>query len=246
MLFAGLVMAALQLGAVLLYDEGTVQAFSEARAQAPAFFAALGVHGSATLTQHLSSLLYGFLLPLIGLMQAAALGSRLVADKVETGELSHYLALPLRRPAFGLMQAGLLMLGLLLPVILAAAAGIMAGGLLRPGQLNDRWFLWLNLGLFLALSLFGGLCFLVSALRDERRPASRQGLTLGLLLVLISMAARIREVPAFVSYLTPLSLYDPAGLAQGKLYPLSLLLPLLSLLLVLAGLRGFSRRELAL
>ncbi len=243
---AALLMAGLHLGAALLYDEGTVEAFSQARGQAPYLFSALGVLGSATLTQHLSSLLYGFLLPLMGGLVAAAIASRLIAGKLETGEMSHYLALPVRRGSLALTLWAVLMLSMVGLSILSAALGIAVSQLLRPTQLQIGWFLWLNLGLWLVYVLTGGLCFLLSCLSETQRSASRRAVLFFLFLLLLALLARPREMPAFLKYLSPYSAFDHAGLAVGRLAPEGLLMPLIGLLLSLAGLRAFTARELSL
>ncbi|MHC1785691.1 MAG: hypothetical protein AB9880_01315 [Christensenellales bacterium] len=245
-LFFGLLAAALSVGAVLLYDEGTLQAFSEARAAAPFLFAMLGVQGSATLTEHLSSLLYGFLLPILGSLYAIALSSRLVADKVETGEMSYYLALPVRRSGFALTQFMALVLGLLALAVFAVLAGTAAGEVFAAGRLHLAWYLELNAGLFLAWTMAGGLAFLVSCAVDELRRASRLSAFVLVLFFCLSLAARPREMPGFLRYLSFWSLFDYAGLALGRLEVWNLLMPLVTAIFVLAGLRVFSTRELPL
>ena len=245
-LLYALVMVLLTLGGLLLFSELSVQAISEARAKAPFLFQALGMHGNATLTQHLSSLLYGFLLPLAGGLYAVFLSSRLVADKVETGELAYYLALSIGRSGFILSQCLAMLTGLLSLTALVTLGGAVACALLAPGRLMLDSYLWLNLGLWLTLSMTGGLGLLLGCHADERRRASRSTLLICALFGLLCMVGRPHQMPYFTQFLSFYSLFDHAGLAQGRPDFRALLMPAVTAVFMLYGLRAFSRRELPL
>ncbi len=80
----GMFMALFSLGAILSFTDNNITALSEARAQAPDFFSALKVGGSATLLDHLASLLYGFLLPVAGSALSVRLAERLLPAMIQT------------------------------------------------------------------------------------------------------------------------------------------------------------------
>jgi ABC-type transport system involved in multi-copper enzyme maturation permease subunit len=241
-----LMMMLLTAGATLLFSEANVQALSEARAKASFFFQALGLQGSATLTQHLSSLLYGLLLPLLGGLYAVFQSSRLVADKVETGEMAYYLALPVGRVGIALTHCLVLLTGLFILTVLHSLGGIAACALLAPGRLQIGPYLWLNLGLWLTLSMTGGLAMLINFRADERRHANRAALLICAFFGLLCMLGRPHQMPYYAQFLSFYSLYDFAGLAQGRLDFRGLLMPVVALAFMLAGLRVFSKRELPL
>ncbi len=245
-LFFALMALLLTVGAALLFSEANIQALSEARAKAPFFFQALGVQGSATLAQHLSSLLYGFLLPLLGGLYAVFLSSRLVADKVETGEMAYYLALPMGRAGFALTQCLVLLTGLFMLTALLFLAGTAACAVIAPGRLQTGPYFLINLGLCLALSMTGALAMLVNFRADERRHANRAALLAAALFGLLCMLGRPHQMPYYMQYLSFYSLYDFAGLAQGRTDFRGLVMPAVTLVFMLAGLRVFSKRELPL
>jgi hypothetical protein len=246
LLFA-LMMMLLTVGAVLLFNESNVvQALNEVRAKIPFFFQTLGLYGSEALTLHLSFLLYGFLLPLLGGLYAIFLSSRLVADKVETGELAYYLALPIGRMGLALTQCLVLLTGLFILTVLHSLCGVAACALLAPGRLQIGPYLWLNLGFWLTLSMTGGLAMLINFRADERRHANRAALLIAAFFGLLCMIGRPHQMPYYAQFLSFYSLYDFAGLAQGRLDFRGLLMPVVALAFVLAGLRVFSKRELPL
>lgn len=245
LLFA-LMMQMLTVGAVLLYSDANVQALSEARAKAPFFFQTLGLYGGEGLTLHLSFLLYGFLLPLLGGLYAIFLSSHLVADKVETGEMAYYLALPFGRVSFALTQCLTLLTGLFILTVLLTLGGAVACAILAPRRLQMSFYLWLNLGFLLMLSMTGGLAMLISLRSDERRHANRAALLLGALFGLLCMLDRPQQMPYYTQYLSFYSLFDFAGLAKGWLDYRVPLMPAVTLAFMLFGLRTFSRRELPL
>lgn len=233
-------------GAALLFSEANVQALSEARAKAPFFFQALGLQGSATLTQHLSSLLYGFLLPLLGGLYAIFLSSRLIADKVETGEMAYYLSLPIGRMGYALTQCLVLLTGLFMLTALLLLGGVAACAFLAPGRLQTGPYFLLNLGLWLALSMTGGLAMLINFRADERRNANRAALLISAFFGLLCLLGRPHQMPYYAQFLSFYSLYDFAGLAQGRLDFRGLLMPVVTLVFMLASLHVFSNRELPL
>lgn len=245
-LFFTFMMLLLTAGAAMLFSEANVQALSEARAKAPFFFQALGLQGSATLTQHLSSLLYGFLLPLLGGLYVIFLSSRLVADKVETGEMAYYLALPIGRVGFALTQCLVLLTSLIILTALHSLGGVVACTLLAPGRLQIGPYLWLNLGFWLTMSMTGGLAMLINFRADERRHANRAALLLGAFFGMLCMLGRPHQMPDYTQFMSFYSLFDFAGLAQGRLDFRGLLMPVVTLAFMLAGLRVFSKRELPL
>ena len=84
----GIIMALFSLGAILSFNENSAAALSEVRAQVPELFSALKVGGSATLLDHLASLLYGLILPAAGAVMSVRLAERLFPEMIETGEMS--------------------------------------------------------------------------------------------------------------------------------------------------------------
>ncbi len=236
----------LSAGAVSIYDAYTIEQLSNARAQSPFLFAAMGIFGSATLSNHLASLLYGLVLPVLGSALAIRLAARMTAGKLETGEMAYYLALPLRRSAIGLVQAVVVASGLLLFVLAATAGGVAAAAWLKPGELNMAWYLYMNAGLFLMLCMSAGLALAVALGSDEAAHARRIAGMLFLLFFVLHALSRPGQMPGWLAYLSWYSLYDPQALSTGRLSPVQLLMVPVAQLFLAIGLRRFASRNLPL
>lgn len=245
-LLGGLLMGLFCAASLLVYDEHSIAQLTELRAAAPFPSALLGLSGSANLVDHLRSLCYGFLLPLLGFAFVIAIARRLIAGQVETGEMAYYLALPLRRSTLVLLQALVLFCCTLLMVLAQAAVCALAAFLLKRGELNLPWFLWLNLGLLVQLLLTGGIALMFSCTHDEARPAGRAAWLLALFFFLISLLSRPQQMPGFLRYAGLYSLVDLQALSTGRPDLLSVAPLLFALLCLLFGIRRFSRRDLAL
>lgn len=237
--------AALHAGAVYLFDEATIETLTEARAQGPALFSALGVAGSATLSGHLASLLYGFLLPLIGGLYAVRLTANLIADKVETGEISYWMSLPHSRARYVWRQALVLLILTAIPPLGGLLGGVAGTLVLKADTpLNLAGYGLLVLGLYLWMVLSGAIGFVFSAGSASRARAARVGTIVFLLLFALGIAGMATGVPNWVRWLSPRWLYAPQELARGVMPARTGALPALAVLLTLLAVWRFSTRDL--
>ena len=126
------------------------------------------------------------------------------------------------------------------------AVTLLAAQLMHPGKLNAIHFLMMNLGLFLQMLLALCVALLVAAGQDEWAPARRRIAALTGLFFLISLLSRPHQMPGVLRYAGLFSLADQAALALGKLSPELLIMPAAAGLFLLAAVRRFSARNLAL
>lgn len=244
-LLMAVLFAALSVGAAYLFEEDIIAALSEARAQAPVLFSALGVGGSAAIGSHLVSLLYGLLLPLLGGLYAVGLSSALVADKVETGEISYWLSLPQSRVAFVAGQALLMAVLLALPPAGAYLASAVSAPLVKPeASLHLGWHALVNGGLYAWMLLAGALGLWVSCASFARARAYRLGTLLFLLFFALGVAGMTQGAPDWLKWLSPWWLYMPQDLALGRVSAPMLGLPGLTVLLLLLAAGRFTVRDL--
>ena len=242
----GMFMALLSIGAILSFNENSVTAISEARAQMPELFSALKIGGSATLLDHLASLLYGFLLPVTGAVMSVRLAERLFPDMIETEEMSFYLSLPMRRSAFALGQGAVLLSCLILAQLTGVLGTIIAAAILKPGELNILWFLILSLGQLCLWALSAGIALMFACMNDDRRGArSRAALLIGLFYA-VAMLGGIYGLPRLISRFSPYSLLDGQSLSKGRFALETLGMPAIGMLCFLIGIRKFSGRDLPL
>ena len=244
--FLGIMLALFSLGAILTFDEYATTALSEARAQAPELFSALKVGGSATLLDHLASLLYGFLLPILGSVKAVRLAERLFPEMIETGEMSFYLSLPIRRSAFALTQGAVLLSCLILAQLTGALGTIIAAAILKPGELNLVWFGVLSLGQLCLWILSAGAALMVACVRDERRGTRAWAALLIGTFYVITMLGGIHSWPRLISWFSPYSLLNVQSLSKGRFALETLGMPAIGMLCFLIGIRQFNGRDLPL
>lgn len=243
---AGLFMALLSLGAMLLFDEQTVVALSEVRASSPEFFSAFRIGSSSTLLDHIASLLHGFILPVLGSLLAIYLAGRLMPDLIERGEMAFYLSLPLHRTSFVLTQGAVLIAALTLTQLLYLGGTMVAALIVQPGALNMLWLVVLGLGQLCLWMLSAGIALMTACAQDERRPArSRAMLWIGVF-YLVAMLGNIAEWPGFIRWLSPYSLLDTQSLAKGRFGFATLGMPMAGALCMLVGAGRFSKRDLPL
>ena len=242
----GIIMALFSLGAILSFNENSAAALSEARAQVPELFSALKVGGSATLLDHLASLLYGLILPAAGAVMSVRLAERLFPEMIETGEMSFYLSLPMRRGAFALTQGAVLLSCLILSQLTGVLGTIIAAAILKPGELNLLWFLILNLGQLCLWALSAGIALMFACMSDDRRGARfRASLLIGLFYA-VAMAGGIYGLPRLISWFSPYSLLDVQSLSKGRFALETLGMPAIGMLCFLIGIRQFNGRDLPL
>ena len=242
----GIIMALFSLGAILSFNENSAAALSEARAQVPELFSALKVGGSATLLDHLASLLYGLILPAAGAVMSVRLAERLFPEMIETGVMSFYLSLPMRRGAFALTQGAVLLSCLILSQLTGVLGTIIAAAILKPGELNLLWFLILNLGQLCLWALSAGIALMFACMSDDRRGASSRAALLIGLFYAVAMVGGIYGLPRLISWFSPYSLLDVQSLSKGRFALETLGSPAIGMLCFLIGIRQFNGRDLPL
>ncbi len=235
---------------ILLYaDESAMEALTQARAEAPALFAMLGFGGSASLTLHMASTLYGLLLPSLLILYSTGCMARLVSGMIESGEAAHFLASPHPRRAFVWTLYAVLAVGLIAIVLAIMTAAMLAAAVtVMPGKLQLAGFGAMNAGLFSLAMLCAGHAAQISCRVDVRRMARNRVLVVQTVFLLLWVVSRGKGAQAYLAYVTPGSLFDPEGLVMLRDAALikAAVLPAAALVLSVLGCRAFTRRDLPL
>lgn len=234
---------------ILLYaDESAMEALTQARAEAPALFAMLGFGGSASLTLHMASTLYGLLLPSLLILYSTGCMARLVSGMIESGEAAHFLASPHPRRAFVWTLYAVLAVGLIAILLATMSAAMLAAVMVMPGRLQLAGFGAMNAGLFSLAMLCAGHAAQISCRVDVRRMARNRVLVVQTVFLLLWVVSRGKGAQAYLAYVTPGSLFDPEGLVMLRDAALikAAVLPAAALVLSVLGCRAFTRRDLPL
>lgn len=239
----------LTIAAVMLFGAGNGEAWEAYTELVPSrFHRILNINGQeGTLTGVLSSFLFAVFFLVLPLIYEVVFAAGAVAEPVENGMMTYFLAAAMPRKTVIRTQAYSLMISLFLMFFCTAVSGILAGYFLAPGELDIPEFLLLNLGVFCLHICISGMAFLVSCICNQKRSALLGGGGLALLFYLLHLLARL-EGTGFLVYTSVFSLFRTDWILTGNMH-ICWSLPLLAiigLLLYLAGNGLFKGRDLPL
>lgn len=246
------------LGAITLYfavitgmydpKDGTVLQQLVALKLPEAFISALGFTAlDNSLASFLASYLYGFLLIALPMVPIILIANRLMAALVDRGSMAFLLSGAVSRRQVALTQALFLSSCVLAVALFIAGIGMLLAEMSFPGLLDQRRFLQLNAGLLMALLAISGVSFFFSCLFNETRLFLPLGAGLPVLFLVVQMLVNYDPGLSALRWLTPLTLFVPADLAQGKVDAGALLaLGALALALYAGGIVVFDRKDLPL
>lgn len=191
----------------------------------PDLFAAFGMSDpGSTMLEFLVNYLYGFLFVCFPMVMILVLASRLLTGYIDRGAMAWLLSSPTPRWKLALTQAAALGLLVLLLTAYTAAMCLALSQCLFPGELDAPRFLLVNAGLLGLLLFLAGVCFACACLFAQSSFALGAGGGLCAAFLLLQMLGQVGDRLRFLRCLTPLTLFDPAGIAAGE--PGAMLLPL--------------------
>lgn len=208
-LYAGVITA--------MYDPELNAGMNELAESMPQFFAAFGMENpGTTLLEFLNNYLYGFILILIPFIYIIITCYKLVAKYIDKGSMAYLLNTHYSRMQIIFTQFIVLLIGLLILILYATGLIILLSEMLFEGELEISRFFVLNVGLLLLELFLGAFCFMFSCVFDEIKFSVGLGAGFGLLFFLIQMLSQVGEEVEFLKYFTPLTLFQPENLVQGK------------------------------
>ncbi len=245
LLFLLLITLGMVLGAAALYTPpvGGQSHIELLRMQAPALAELLNMRMYILPGDHLISLLFGLLLPIISFIYVFTVAAKLQAEPLYTGEVFWLISAPRHRGLVVLVHYAVMLLGLCLQYFLVALMSWAARLIWPAFQISILPLFRVCLGAFLMTGLVAGAALLSACLsRDGKLPRLVPLLTW--LFLLLRMLANLKQF-ALLQYVTPFSLFDPWGMALGRQPVILILIPMITgTLLALLGALLFSRRDL--
>lgn len=231
-----------------MFDPALGESLNTMMESMPQVFAAFGMSTpGTTLLDFLVNYLYGFLLVVFPMLFILILSNRLVARYTDRGSMAWLLASPHKRRELAVNQAVVLMAETLALTGYVTLCEIALSAALFPGELDLPAFLRVNLGLYGLILFLGGLSFCCSCLFGESRRAVGVSAGCCVAFVLVQMVSQVGEKYESLRYATPLTLFDPEGLAAGDGQALACLavLCLTGAALFAAGIAGFCRKDIS-
>lgn len=206
-LYAGLITA--------MFDPELSTGINELAKSMPQLFAVFGMENpGTTLLDFLNNYLYGFILILIPFIYIILMCYRLIAKYIDKGSMAYLLNTHYSRTQIILTQFTVLMIGLFVLICYSAVLILLISNFMFKGKMEISKFLLINSGLFLLEVFLASLCFLFACLFSELKFSIGLGAGLGMVFFLTQMLSQVSEDIEFLKYLTPLTLFNPEGLAD--------------------------------
>lgn len=234
---------------ISMYDPSLGKTLTEMANSMPGLFAAFGMlDAGKTLLEFTSNYLYGFLLVCFPAVFLIILGNRLIGRYVDKGSMACILATPTSRSKVAFTQSFVMIISSLIMVLYVTLVVILSAVMMFPGDMDIAKFIILNVGLFGLLVFMGGLCFCASTMFNEVKYT--YGVSAGLIIafVLIQMLSEVGDKFEWLSYCTPLTLFDPKAIIKGDSQSTInwIILYVAGIALYLAGVQIFRKRDLSL
>lgn len=197
----------------------------------------------------------GLLLPLIFIITVC---NSLIAGQVDSGSMAYVLSTPIKRKKVTITQMSFMIASLLLMCSLTTATGLICLAVIGASTISYSEMLLLNLGLFMTMLAFSGICFMVSAWfnRSKHSLALGGGVSMYFLVATIlglfgspAMPGLIRmDSMNFFNYTTITSLFDNSSVLAGTTAYIwkFAVLALIGLTGYIIGIIKFNRKDLPL
>lgn len=200
-----------------MYDPALGDSLAVMAQSMPELFAVFGMANAyTTLLGFLANYLYGFLFIVFPMIFALLLVNKLMVRYVDRGAMAWLLAGPVSRRKLACSQLSVLVLWMVALVVYLTALTLGAGQMLFPGALDVPALLRMNAALLGLLLLFASVCWLDACAFNESGWALGSGGGLCIVFILLNMLRGAGEQAAFCKYLTPITLFDAAGLMQNE------------------------------
>ncbi len=202
---------------ISMYDPemmATLDSFYEVM---PELMASVGMSAGATsLIGFMISYLYGFILLIFPMVFCILRGNGLIAKYTDKGSMVTLLAAPIKRRTIAMTQMFVLISGIVLLIISAAALELAVAETRFPGELVISDLVILNASL-LCLHLFiGSICFLASCIFSDTKYSIAFGAGIPALMYILQMLANAGKKAEVSKYFTFFTLFDANGIVAGE------------------------------
>lgn len=205
--------------------------------------------GPQTMEGFLATGFYGVSFLLFMIIFSLIVANQLLVNLVDRGSMAYLLTTPVARKKVAGTQAGVIILNLFLIVAATALLGLAGiSGVVPDADLNISVFLQINIVAFCLLFFISGYAFFFSAAFNETKFAMTASVGLTMLFYVFNVFANSAGNAEWLKYLTVFSTFQPLEIVKGNtnVFLVSFSLGVAGLMLFLAGIRRFSRRDLPL
>jgi ABC-2 type transport system permease protein len=200
-----------------------------------------------SLTGMLATQFFQMLAVLFPMIYVIIVGNKLIADRVDRGDMAYILSTPTRRNQVTFTQALYLFGSLIVMFGLFAGAGLVAAAIFQPGVLVIKSFLVLDLGAFLLAFATSGITFASSCIYNLSKNSLALGAGLPLTFFVCNLLAMMGDNLKVFKYFTLQTLYDTNKILAGSGYARQLaILAIIGAGLYAIGMIVFREKDLPL
>ncbi len=200
-----------------------------------------------TLNGMLATQFFQMLAILFPMIYVIIVGNKLIADRIDRGDMAYILSTPTKRNKVTLTQALYLFGSLVVMFSVFAVAGLIAAAIFQPGDLVVKSFLLLDLGAFLLAFAISGITFAASCIFNLSKNSLAVGAGLPLTFFVSNLLAKLGTNLQGFKYITLQTLYDTDKILSGRGYVWQLaILAVIGIALYAVGMIVFRRKDLPL
>ncbi len=203
--------------------------------------------GNGTLIGFMANSFYALMAILFPMVYSILVGNRMVAEKVDKGNMAGFLSTPVARWQLTVSDAVYFVLSLVVMWGISSLAGILAAEAFQPGALDRGVFLMLNLGVFLYHLVISSICFCSSCIFNSSRNSLIFGAGIPLYFFVVSLFIKMSDSLDFLKYVTLNTLFDTHKIIDGSGYGGQFAaMAVISVCLYSLGIIWFQRKDLPL
>lgn len=225
----------------------TPQTVSEMQSAVKGTVASNILTGDGTLISFMSNSFYTLMAIVFPMVYSIMVGNRMIAEKVDKGNMAGFLSTPVTRSKIVLSSALYFILSLAVMWGISSAVGIAAAEAFQPGELDVDKFLMMNLGAFLYHLTISSICFCSSCVFNTSKNSLIFGAGIPLCFFVISLFIKLSDSLDFLRYFTLNTLYDTQKIIDGSGYEGGFAaMTVMSVVLYAAGITVFRKKDLPL
>lgn len=229
---------------VWMFDPALGESLNMLMESMPEIFALVGMDSpGTTLLDFINNYLFSFLYKVFPIVFLAFLVNRVLIRYLDKGAMAYLLSTGSSRLRICFTQAMVIVSQLLLLFAYVAVLTLAVCQMQFPGELAVGAFLMEIVGIYGLMLLLSGICFLSGCLLSDS--ALSVGVGLNVLFVLVEMVSQVGDKWDWLRFGTPLTLFDPAAIADGRYVEIGILY-LCGLVFYGIGMAVFCKKDLSL
>lgn len=174
--------------------------------------------GNGTLVGFMSNSFYALMAIIFPMVYSIMVGNRLIAEKIDKGNMAGFLATPTTRLQIVLSSAAYFILSLAAMWGIASLVGMTAAHIFQPDALDTETFLLLNLGAFLYHLAISGICFCSSCIFNTSKYSLIFGAGIPIYFFVMSLFIKLSDQLGFLKCVTLNTLFDTQNILTGSGY----------------------------